>query len=192
MIDRAKKLPGPGEYSPEKPKKNGASGRFSAAQVPGFVEVAEAHGEELPSAAEYHRRDQSIDMMLADRTQGRFSTAVPKNDVDLAILRYQHEPGPAQYDAELLPSSIGTGFRFSRGHAKSELEWVQVTVLASVKPSPGIRGHFSQQLLTAPCARVLQFNAKKLPGPGDAILPGPTHRHQLEMDQRADHIVELH
>ena len=123
------------------------------------MELAEHHGAAIPSAAEYYRQDAGVRLLLADRTRGRLSTAVPLTDVDRAILRYKHEPGPAQYDTALPRSHIGQGFRFSRGHAKTEIELVQHV-------------------------------AKQLPGPADSVLPGPTHRHQLEIDQRADLIAQ--
>ena len=88
-----KGVPGPGSYASDviERKRKSTTGKFSKNQVPGYIQYEVNLRRENPSPQGYRP---SFDKKGGG---GRFSTAMPKSDVDWAIHRAKSIPGPSQY-----------------------------------------------------------------------------------------------
>ena len=85
---------------------------------------------ETPGPSNYSRKD-GMTAKMARAGGGRFSTAKPKSDVEIAITRASAIPGPSDYICEA--PGLAQGVRFNRGQSKSALEWT----IYNAKQTPG-------------------------------------------------------
>jgi|TARA_B110000208_G_C11676672_1_gene397183 hypothetical protein len=102
---------------------------------------------------------------------GRFSTAKPKTETEILMLRSAESPGPNQYTIKLPPSRGGTA-KISDANPKSQLDWI---ILRS-KNTPGPNQYAPKQVQAESGVKFSDSNpksdldwtilkAKDLPGP---------------------------
>ena len=124
----AKESPGPGAYHmhDERP----STGKFSTARPIGYIDAAVHKGQREPGPFEYELPGMG-DARL--RPGGRFSSAFPKNFIELEEYRESSIPGP-KYATPQTPVA-GLFGKINEARPKTAVDWLVYE--AQQKPAPG-------------------------------------------------------